>query len=560
MSDQTTSSPRGWGLIVGISVVGVALAAYCGVALVGTDKLPSGTTVDGVVVGGQTVAAAQKRIKGHIASLEKKPIAYTAGGKTLNLTPATSGLSYDASGALDGLTGFTLNPAAIKDRYSGGPSRSLSTKVDKAQLTAAIVATGGSLEGAPAPGTVKFIGGKIKTTYSKPGLGVDAPVLANKIAAGWPTQQTYQATMTDQAPELTDKAIDAFAAGPARKAMSGPVTLVNGAKSANVSVLQLSEVLKTVPDGKTLKIAVIPEAMSKLVSSTGSGLVTPVKLPKVKMDGILPTKSVIAGVDGSRIDPAKTGAALLAGLAAGNRTITVATLTQKGTTVDPAQVSTTKIGEFKSRYPLGARNAARTKNIQVGLSKLNGMYIAPGQQFSLLAALSPIVKSNGYVDAPVLQDGIDVLGTGGGLSQVSTTLYNATFFAGLQEDEHKAHSYWIARYPMGREATLSVPTVDNKWTNDSGHGIVIQARTESNYSVIRLYGTDVFSVTSNTGPKFAIQSPGVQRIPGGGCIPQPAMNGFKVTVTRQVKRDGKVVKDESLTTTYNPADLVVCTG
>ncbi len=84
--------------------------------------------------------------------------------------------------------------------------------------------------------------------------------------------------------------------------------------------------------------------------------------------------------------------------------------------------------------------------------------------------------------------------------------------------------------------------------------------TEANYSVMRLYGTKVFSVTSNTGPKFAIRSPGVQRVAGGGCISQPAMDGFKVTVTRQVKRGGKLVKDESLTTTYNPADLVVCTG
>jgi len=289
VSEKASSSRRGWGLIAGIGVVGVALATYGGVALIGTEKVPSGTTVDGVIVGGQSKAAAQKRVEGHIASLQQKPISFTAGGTTFNLTPAAAGLSYDASGTLDGLTGFTLNPGSIKDRYSGGESRSLSTKVDKTRLTAAIAAASGTLKGAPTPGTVKFIGGKVKTTYSKPGLGVDAPALADKIAAGWPKQQTFQATLTDQAPELTTTAIDAFAAGPAKAAMSGPVTFVNGSKTANVSVLQLSEVLKTVPDGKTLKIAFIPAAMAKLTGSIGSELVTPVTLPKVRMNGILAT-------------------------------------------------------------------------------------------------------------------------------------------------------------------------------------------------------------------------------------------------------------------------------
>ena len=560
MSEAAPESRRGWGLIAGIGVVGVALATYGGVALTGTDKVPGGTTVDGVIVGGQSKTAAQKRVEGHIAALQTKPVTFTASGKTMSISPAASGLSYDASGTLDGLTGFTLNPVSIKDRYTGGPSRELKTKVDEKKLVEAITAAGSAIKGAPTPGTVKFIGGAIKTTYSKPGRGVDAKSLADKIAANWPEQQSYQASMSDQTPPLTDEAIDAFAAGPAKKAMSGPVTLVNGDKKATLSVLQLSDALKTVPDGNTLKIAVIPEAMTKLLASAGSSLVQAVKLPKVAMNGIVPTTKATSGASGSKVDTAKTAAALIAGLNAGKRTITAATTTLKVSSVDPAQVSTTMISEFKSRYPLGASNAARTKNIKVGLSKLNGTYVAPGQQFSLLAALSPIVKSNGYVDAPVLQDGIDVLGTGGGLSQVSTTIYNATFFAGLQEDEHKAHSFWIARYPMGREATLSVPTIDNKWTNDSGHGVVISARTESNYSVIRLYGTKVFSVTSNTGPKFAIRSPGLQRISTKGCIPQPAMNGFKVTVTRQVKRGGQVVKDESLTTTYNPADRVICTG
>ncbi len=558
MSREQGRSRKGWGLIGGIMVLVLALAAYAGLAVTRTDTVPSGTKVDGVIVGGQSVAAAQRRVDAHARSAEQRPVTITSQGRTLRIVPAKAGLRYDTTGAVDGLTGFTLNPKTLWDRWTGGPSRSLKTRVDQGALRTAIASAGSSVKGAPVDGTVKFIGGSVKVTHSTPGRGVDVAAVSKEIARDWPRRTSYTAGTAQQSPILTNATIDAFAAGPAKRAMSGPVTITAGGQQAQVSVAQLSEVLRTQPSGNSLRLAIVPAAMASLASTLSPQLTTPARNTKVAMSGIVPTKKVISGAAGTTLDPTKTGAALVTALTAGRRTVTAAVKTQAAGTVDPAQISTTVISEFKSRYPLGAQNAARTKNIQNGLAKLNGTYIAPGQQFSLLAALSPITKDNGYVDAPVLEGGRDVLGTGGGLSQVSTTMYNATFFAGVQEDTHKAHSYWISRYPEGREATLSVPTIDNKWTNDTGHGIVIQARTESNYSVMRLYGVKTFSVTSTTSPHFAIRAPGTLHVPGPGCLGQPAVPGFKVTVTRVVKQGSKVVKNESLTTTYNPADLIVC--
>ena len=558
MSKGSGRSRKGWGLVGGVGVVVVALAAYAGLAVTHTDRVPSGTTVDGIVVGGQSRAAAERRLAAHATSVEHRPIAITAAGRTVHITPAAVGLTYDTAGALDGLTGFTLSPGKLWERYTGGPARALHTTVDRTALQNAISAADTLVKGAPTPGTVKLVGGAVQVTHSTPGRSLDAASLAAAIAAGWPARTSYAGTLKQQSPVLTDQTVDAFAAGPAKAALAGPLTFVNGAQTTSVTPSQLSEVLKAVPTGNSLRLAIIPSAMATLMTSLDTQLATPAKAAKVAMNGIVPTRKVTAGTPGTTVEPTRTGAALLAALQAGRRTVTAAVVTQTVATVDPSQISTHVISEFRSRYPLGVQNAARTVNIKNGLAKLNGTYIAPGQQFSLLAALSPIVKANGYVDAPVLQGGRDVLGTGGGLSQVSTTMYNATFFAGVQEDTHTAHSYWISRYPMGREATLSVPTIDNQWTNDTGHGIVIEARTESNYSVMRIYGTSVFSVTSTTGPQFDVKKAGVQHVKTAGCLPQPAVPGFKVTVTRVVKRGGKVVKDESLTTTYQPADLVVC--
>lgn len=558
--ERPARSRKGWPLVAGVGVVVVALAAYGGVALTGTDQVPHGTTVDGVILGGQSKAAAQKRLQGHVTAVRSRPITFTAAGRTLKITPANAGLGLDTTGAFDGLTGFTLNPKTLWERYSGGPSRTLKTTVDQAKLKAAISASGASLKGAPVLGTVKFIGGQVKVTHSTPGRGIDATALAAKIAAGWPATRSYSASMAQQAPVLTNATIDAFAAGPAKAAMSGPVTFVNGTKKVDVTVRQLSAILKTEPSGNSLKIAVIPSQMKALAASISLQITTPAKLAKVKMNGIVPTKQAIAGANGTTIDPTGTAAALISALQSGKRTVSVKLATEKGTTVNPAEVPTTKISEFRSPFPTGPSNAARTVNIRNGLSKLNGTYVAPGQQISLLSILEPFTRANGFVPAPVLVGGRDVNGLGGGSSQVSTTMYNATFFAGVQEDVHQAHTVYISRYPMGREATLAVPTVDNKWTNDTGHGIVIQADIENNAAVMRLYGTKVFTVTSTTGSPFDVRPPGSQRVAGPGCIPQAPVNGFKVTVTRVVKQGGKVVKNESLTTTYRPADRVICTG
>src|SRR5690606_3967563 len=95
------------------------------------------------------------------------------------------------------------------------------------------------------------------------------------------------------------------------------------------------------------------------------------------------------------------------------------------TTEDAGQWEVGEVmASFESVFPTGPANAARTENIRVGLSHLNGTVVMPGEQFSLGAALSPITQERGYVKAGVIQDGRLTEGLGGGLSQVSTTVLN----------------------------------------------------------------------------------------------------------------------------------------
>jgi vancomycin resistance protein YoaR len=552
-----------WLLIGGPIAIVILVGAYVGLATFQSGKIQRGTTVSGHAVGGLSSSDAKAEVTAAAAKQLKTPITLVADGKTLTLQPASAGLSFDTTHALDGLSGFSLNPATVWHRLFGhGPSRTPTPKVDQKTLQLAVTNATGSLKGAPKNGTVKFLGGKVVTIRSTPGKGVDYEAVAKQIGSHWPQTKRYTATISERPAALTDTEIQRYVKEFATPAMSGSVTVRVGGKTTKLDVADVSDILSTKFDGAKLQPKVDEKALEKLLDEQASGLTTPAVNAKLHLQG--GKSSIVAGQDGTAPVTKDAGKSLLAALTAPKRTMTLKTTTVKPT-VTAADLKKTTVGshlisEFVSPFPTGAENAARTHNIAVGLARINGLVVQPGETFSLLNTLRPFDAAHGYVDAPTLQGGIDVPGMGGGISQVSTTLYNATFFAGVKEVEHTAHAFWIPRYPMGREATMWDPTIDNKWQNDTGHPIRMWAGVEGNAAVIRLYGVKTFTVSSTTSGKFDIVKPGpTKHLKGDKCIAQEPEDGFSVTVTRVVKdSSGKVVKNESSTTKYIAAVRVTC--
>lgn len=538
----------------------VLVGGYAGLAAVRADQIPAGTTVDGTAVGGLSLAQAKAKIDAAAKKTLAQPVTISTDKGDVQIIPADSGISLDTRDSLAGLTGFSVNPSTVLRHFTGGgPARAAKVMVDESALKQSISLAGEKLKGAPVNPKVEFHSGAVNVVDGSAGVGIDAASAARQIAAGWPAATTFKTTLGHTAPEVSDAQVQTFVDSFANKAMADPVTVKVGDQKATLTPTMVSGVLSTsVKDGRLVP-AVDDAALNKLLQTVAGSLVKAPVAPKIVQaaDG---KRTVTPGTDGYSVVTTGVGDKLIAALTATDRTLTLTTTAVKAPAATTKTVGTGLMSQFVSNFPTGAHNAARTHNIATALARINGMVVQPGEQFSLLKALMPIDKASGYVDAPVLQGGIDVFGTGGGISQVSTTLYNATFFAGLQLDAHTAHSYWISRYPMGREATLWVPTIDNKWTNDSGAPLLIQAGIEGHAAVIRLYGTPTFTVTSTTGQPFAIVPPKTQYISAPKCLSQPPVNGFKVTVTRVVKKGGQVVRNESLTTTYSPADRVVCTA
>ena len=101
--------------------------------------------------------------------------------------------------------------------------------------------------------------------------------------------------------------------------------------------------------------------------------------------------------------------------------------------------------------------------------------LKPGETFSLNGVVGERTAANGFVEGFVIQGGKFKRELGGGVSQSATTTFNAMFFAGLKDVEHRPHTLYISRYPAGREATVSWPSLDMSFQNDTKYGVLVQA-------------------------------------------------------------------------------------
>lgn len=144
---------------------------------------------------------------------------------------------------------------------------------------------------------------------------------------------------------------------------------------------------------------------------------------------------------------------------------------------------------FKGSIP------SRVHNIELAASRINGAVIPPGETLSFVGLVGDISRATGFQSAYVIQGGRTVLGDGGGVCQVSSTLFRAALNTGLPIEERKAHSYRVGYYEQqshpGLDATIYAPSVDLKIKNDTPAHILIQTKLDKSNShlVFEIYGT-----------------------------------------------------------------------
>ena len=148
------------------------------------------------------------------------------------------------------------------------------------------------------------------------------------------------------------------------------------------------------------------------------------------------------------------------------------------------------IGEFTTNHHCCEN---RVTNIHLIAAATDGALVMPGETFDLNAHVGQRTTAKGYVLAPAIIGGAleccdHPANIGGGTSQWTTTLYNAAFFAGLEDVVHQPHTEVISRYPEGREATLGWPVPNLVFRNNTGHAIIIRATYTDTSVTAKIYG------------------------------------------------------------------------
>jgi len=552
--------------IIAAAGLGVLVVGYGAAFAFAGDKIPGNTTVLGIPIGGLSEDAAKAKLETGLQDRVTQPIALRAGDSKFQVAPADAGLSVDLAATVSAAgAGRSLAPGRIWHALTGGDAVEPVVSKDDARLKAAIDKLAAQVNRPATEGTITFKGTRPVPHDPAEGLQLDtakagSAVLAAYPSDGKPKDLPVSVTKPQSGSDAITKAITEYA----EPAMSGPIRLTVGSKAVELLPAEIGPALTlTVQQGKVVP-ALDTKLLEPLFQRRFKALETLPKDATVEIVGAGP--KVVPAVDGLVVDRTKVDAAILAILPkpTGERraAVPLKPTPAKMTTQQVAALGIKEVmGEFTTQFP---HAPYRNVNIGTAAAKINGTLLKPNELFSLNKVVGERTKENGFTEGNIISGGKFVLDLGGGVSQSATTTFNAAFFAGLKVVEHKAHSVYISRYPIGREATVAWPAVDLKVLNDSGHGVLIQtifhASTPGSQGsiTVKIWGTKVWQITAGQSGKSNPRAPKVVYSQAADCRPQAPTPGFDITIFRYFAQNGVRKKTEQFTTHYNAADDIRC--
>ncbi|MTD52749.1 VanW family protein [Amycolatopsis pithecellobii] len=553
------------GIIAG-SVLGVLAALYAVDLLVSQGNVPRGVTVAGVDVGGLKRADAEERLRSQIEPRLVKPVSVRAGDVSATIDPARAGLSLDWASTLDQAGAQPTNPFTRLTSFFTTREVGVVTRADKPQLVNALQNLRSQTDRAPAEGAIRFEGATPVAVQPRAGQQLQIDDAAITILANWASGQPVTLPVHQTPVNVSAEAVQTALTQLAQPAVSGPVVVHGDGVNATLSPAAIAAALRfePAPDG-TLAMKV---DNAKIVQVAGPQLKTTEKQGKdaqIVFAGGRPT--VDPSVDGRGVDWNPTLEPLPELLKHSDRRELTAKYVDMPAKVTTDQADQLGITEVIGEFTTGGFAADSGVNIRMVAQKVNGAIVKPGETFSLNGFTGPRGAAQGYVEAGVIENGAPGREVGGGISQFATTLYNASYFAGLKDAGHREHSYYISRYPAAREATVfqnpdGSSVIDLKFTNDSPTGVAIQTIWTPSSITVKLWGTKRYNVESVPGERTNPVDPQPKPGPPQNCHASNGAPGFTTSNTR-VLRDvatGQVVRSDKRTVHYNPQPKITCGG
>ncbi|MBF6075682.1 VanW family protein [Nocardia beijingensis] len=546
------------GIAVG-AVLAVAGLGYVVDLVLSSGEVARGTVVAGVDVGGKDKAAADAQLRAELDPRASRELPLRIGDVQTRIVPSAAGLSVDWDATWSRIGPQPLNPFTRLASFFTTREVPIVSAIDEPaldrQLTELRVHDRPSVDG-----TVTFRNAEPVAVPPVPGRVLDVAAARTELAERWVTGTTVDLPVVPAPLQVRPEAVDKALREIAQPAVRAPIAFAGKGGAGRLDPEQIASVLAFGPDGQGgLAASVNQDAAIALL---GPQLATTEVEPKDATFAVAGGKaSVVPAVVGDKINWPKTFEQFTALLTApGERTAQVVyeRVEPKLTTeaaqglgvVEPVGAFTT--GGFSGPSGINIRTVAR---------KVNGAIVKPGETFSLNDFTGPRGIAEGYVESGIIDHGRPSTAVGGGISQFATTLYNAAYFAGLEDAGHTEHSYYISRYPAAREATVFDGVIDLKFRNNTQTGIYIETAATDAEITVRLWGTKTVDVESITGEKTKPTEPNTVTLPKGkDCIATEGAPGFTISDTRVItdRKTGREVSRKTRTVKYDPVPVVKC--
>jgi len=569
--------------VAGLAAATAFLAALAAFLTV-TRLLYSGHTLPGVRVGAVDVAG---RTENEIAAILGAALTYPETGRIVlrdgaqvwTATPAELGAVVDVpSMAAEALAvgrrgalalrldeqleawfrGRTLSPMLVIDeRVAAAYFARLATEIDREQVEASL----------------SIIGLGVDVHPGQVGRRLDVP--ASLAAVSLALTSLHDASLDLIVSESPPQVLDVTAqADLARSILSQPLTLTaEGAgpwvfdAPALASMMRFNRVSDD--SGTHYVVGLDSAAVTEFLTPLAPELERkPENARFIFNDDTLQLDLLVPSVTGRRLDLPATLEAINAGLTSGQHTLALVFDTAEpavGDTATGADLGITENVVAVSTYFAGS-SPERLQNIALAAASFHGLLVAPGETFSMAGQLGDISLDNGYAEALIILGSRTIKGVGGGVCQVSTTLFRAVFFGGYPIAERHPHAYRVGYYEQGPaspgpglDATVFLPLVDFRFTNDTPYWLLMETYVYGNQLLWKFYSTsDGRTVEWSKDTSNEVKAPETlyrenSDLPEGKIVQVDySAKGLDVVVYRTVRRAGEVLYEDRIKTHYLP--------
>ncbi len=579
-----------WAVLISIGVFVILLAGGFLIFEIGfSSRIIPGVYVDQVKLSGLTVEEAQTRLAESLPYTYEGRLQFIYGEHVWEARPidlgyvidpaATAQAAFDigrddwlapnlATQARAWFSGVQLSPVGVYDeKISQAFLSDIASEINRPVVEATL-----GLEGTAVVVKDGQVGRDVKISET---LALLTVPLANLQSGVVPL------LVEETPPAIMDASAQAEMA---RQILSQPLTLTlpGGASESGpwtiqpedlAAMLTIARTAESDSENPTYQVALNRQLFSIYLNSLAPTLyVDPVNARFIFNDETAQLEVLEPAVIGRKLDVQASLDHINAQLAVGEHTIDLQLQDLAPTVSDEmtgAELGITELVGQETSYFYGS-DAARIQNIKTASAQFHGLLIPPGATFSMAQALGNISLENGYAEALIIYGDQTIQGVGGGVCQVSTTLFRTAFFAGFPIEERHAHAYRVRYYEMesngsynsqlaGLDATVYVPIVDLKFTNDTDYWLLMETYVYNNSSLTwKFYSTsDGRSVDwTTTGLTNVVPAPD-PRYTENPDLPQGvieqvdyAADGAEITINRTVYKNGVIYFADSFYTKF----------